>query len=139
MGSDLLKRVGQRVRKLRTLAGLTQADLAESANLSPEFVSRVERGVKAPSLVILDRVARALGVTLAELLTFGPPEADRKQAALAGLVSFLAPLNVSEIRLMHDVGKVILKHRQSEHPVHPSWTDSGRRIGSSRKKGKNPG
>ena len=111
MGPDLLKQVGQRVRELRTLAGLTQADLAERASLSPEFVSRVERGLKSPSLPTLDRVAGAMGVSVGELLTFGPPNTDKKQAALAGLLSFLAPHDESEIGLVHEVGKVILRHR----------------------------
>ena len=114
MGPDLLKQVGQRVRDLRTQAGLTQADLAERSNLSPEFVSRVERGLKAPSLSTLERVAGSLGVSLGELLTFSPQREDSKQAALAGLFSFLAPHDESEIRLVHEVGKVILKQRKNK-------------------------
>ena len=112
MGPDLLKQVGQRVRDLRTQAGLTQADLAERANLSPEFVSRVERGLKSPSLLTLERVAGSMGVSVGELLTFAPPREGKKEAALAGLFSFVAPLEESEIQIIHEVGKVIVKHRK---------------------------
>ena len=60
--------LGARVRTLRTHAGLQLADLAERAGMSLTFLSEMERGRKLPSLLTLDTVAAALGMTAAELL-----------------------------------------------------------------------
>jgi len=52
----------------RKKAGLTQERLAEKADLSTVFISRIERGVESPSLDNLVKIARALGVKLGDLV-----------------------------------------------------------------------
>lgn len=46
---------------------MTQAALAELAGTSEEWIRKLERGVRAPSLATLDGVSRALGVTIGSL------------------------------------------------------------------------
>lgn len=58
----LAERVGQHLRRLRAARGLSQARLAEHAGLTPELVSRIERGAKEPRLSTLERLAVALDV-----------------------------------------------------------------------------
>ena len=53
---------------------MTQRELAESARLSPEFVSRIERGVTSPSLDTLVRICRALECTPNDLLMAEPTD-----------------------------------------------------------------
>ena len=59
-----LKTVGGRIRACRLETGMSQERLAELSDLSPPYVSHVERGAKGPSLGALIRLSAALGVTI---------------------------------------------------------------------------
>jgi transcriptional regulator with XRE-family HTH domain len=57
------------LRKLREERGLSQAQLAAKANVTDAYVAQLETGKKTnPSLDVLKRLARALGVPVTELL-----------------------------------------------------------------------
>lgn len=58
---------GDRIRKAREYADLTQEELAEKAQLGRSTIQRIEVGVGI-KYVHLIRIARALGVPLAELV-----------------------------------------------------------------------
>jgi len=60
---------GRRLRELRKERGLTQEELAESADLSGNYISDLELGLKVPSLTILVRLSQALEVATPELLS----------------------------------------------------------------------
>jgi transcriptional regulator with XRE-family HTH domain len=62
-----LSAFGLNVLRRREAKGLTQEKLAENAELDRTFVSGVERGVRNPGLLTITRLAKALGVTTAEL------------------------------------------------------------------------
>jgi transcriptional regulator with XRE-family HTH domain len=62
------KKLGETVRHYRRQAGLSQEKLAEKAELSTVFISHVERGVENISVDALARIAKALGVSLRDLL-----------------------------------------------------------------------
>ncbi len=63
--------VGPRLRELRQQRGVTVRALAKASDLSPGFLSQVERGLSSIALTTLRRVADALGVSMTEL--FGGP------------------------------------------------------------------
>ena len=63
--------LGQRVATLRRAKGLSQDVLGEKSHYSTEFISLVERGVNAPSVEGLYRIASALGVQVRDLFDFG--------------------------------------------------------------------
>jgi transcriptional regulator with XRE-family HTH domain len=81
MGVD--SRIGLRVRAFRQAKGLTQAEVAERADRSVDAISSFERGKYIPSLDTAMAVARALGLTISELVG---EELDRspKRARLMG-------------------------------------------------------
>lgn len=54
---------------------MTLQELADASSVSVSMLSAVERGDKAPTVVVLDRIARGLGVRLPVLVT--EPDADR--------------------------------------------------------------
>ncbi|OGL26568.1 MAG: hypothetical protein A3G44_15680 [Candidatus Rokubacteria bacterium RIFCSPLOWO2_12_FULL_73_47] len=61
--------LGATIRRLRRTRGLSQEELARAARVTREYVTMIERGARRnPSLAILGRVARALGVPVGELL-----------------------------------------------------------------------
>ena len=62
------KLVGWNVRRLRVAEALTIEALAEKAGVDGSFLSRLERGEVNVGVVILDRLRRALGVKLTELV-----------------------------------------------------------------------
>jgi transcriptional regulator with XRE-family HTH domain len=64
---DLLA-LGRRLQELRRLRGLSLQRLADAADVSVSMLSSVERGRKAPTVVVLGRIADGLGVSLAELV-----------------------------------------------------------------------
>lgn len=64
--------LGQRIRELRTERGLTLTDLADAASVSVSMLSSVERGQKAATVVVLDRIAQGLGIPVSALVT--PPD-----------------------------------------------------------------
>src|SRR3954462_12688275 len=67
--SELGKRIGQRIRELRTQRPerWTQEDLAERAKISVSFLSMIERGERIAHVQTLAALSEALGVTLSEL------------------------------------------------------------------------
>lgn len=56
------------MRDCREQAGLSQETLAEKADLHPVYISQVERGKKAVSVEALWKIARALRVSIADLV-----------------------------------------------------------------------
>lgn len=59
---------GVGLRRVRHERGLSQEALAEATGLSTNFVGEMERGLKAPGLGVIVRLARALDVSVHELL-----------------------------------------------------------------------
>lgn len=65
--------LGARIKKFRGEAKLNQAKLADTAGLSPAYISELEGGTATrPSGQVLLQLAKALGVTIADLLDQAP-------------------------------------------------------------------
>jgi len=61
--------LGQRIKMRRQALKLTQQELAEALGLTPQHISAIEKGKRAPSLPSLAKLAEELGVTIDYLLT----------------------------------------------------------------------
>ena len=66
----LLEKLGRRIADLRRANELTQVQLARKMDRSVAFISLVERGVNAPTVAGLERLARLFKVDVRELFTF---------------------------------------------------------------------
>ncbi len=64
----LLQRIGVRLRKARTARGLSQEALAAAAGLDRSYVSGLERGEFNVSVLVLAKLAGAVGVRMTRLL-----------------------------------------------------------------------
>jgi transcriptional regulator with XRE-family HTH domain len=64
------------LKRLRADRGLSQEDLADRADIDRTYISSLERSVYAAGIDVVDRLAKALGVTVADLLA--PPEDSAK-------------------------------------------------------------
>ena len=65
---DVRKRVGLNLRKFRLERGLSQEALAFECGLHRTYVSGVERGVRNPTVLVLEQIAMALKVPSSRLL-----------------------------------------------------------------------
>ena len=65
---DVLFRFGERLRETRHRKGISQETLAELAGLHRTYVSGVERGERNISLANIERLARALGIPMSDLM-----------------------------------------------------------------------
>jgi len=65
---DVRRRVGWNVRKFRVERRLSQEQLAFEAGLHRTYVSGVERGVRNPTVTVLEQIATALRVPAGRLL-----------------------------------------------------------------------
>jgi XRE family transcriptional regulator, regulator of sulfur utilization len=63
-----LAELGRRVREERLRRGVSLEGLSERAGVSRSMLSAVERGAKAPTVLVLDRIATGLDTSLARLL-----------------------------------------------------------------------
>jgi len=75
--AEIVVRFGERLREVRLQRGMTQVELAEKAAVSVNYVGRLEKGTTTPGIDLVDRLAAALGATVAELLpAASPPDAS---------------------------------------------------------------
>ena len=65
---DVCRRVGRNVKKFRQESGLSQEGLAFECGLHRTYISGVERGVRNPTVLVLEQIAKALKVPAARLL-----------------------------------------------------------------------
>jgi len=64
----ILKQFGLRVRQKRESLGLSQEKFAELADLHRTYISGIERGVRNPTLTVVQKLAKALKVKPGNLL-----------------------------------------------------------------------
>lgn len=74
---DILARFGRAVRRRRMELGLSQETLAERADLHRTYVADIERGVRNVSLKNIEKLARALDVSIADLFGITGKEHQR--------------------------------------------------------------
>ena len=65
---DIRKRVGANLKRLRGEMGLSQEAFADEADLHRTYISGLERGVRNPTVTVLEKIARALKVKPGRLL-----------------------------------------------------------------------
>lgn len=73
--------VGERIRALRQKMNLTQTQLARFLCVSPQAVSKWERGVALPDLAYADLLAAALDCSLDALFLGTPPKSKNSGKA----------------------------------------------------------
>ena len=66
-GEELTRRFGELPRQIRLQRGLSQERLGELSGLHRNYIGAVERAERPPSIVAAERIAKALGTTLAAM------------------------------------------------------------------------
>jgi transcriptional regulator with XRE-family HTH domain len=65
---DVRRRLGLNLKRLREEQGFSQESFADHCGLHRTYISGIERGVRNPTVIILDKIARALKVPAGQLL-----------------------------------------------------------------------
>jgi transcriptional regulator with XRE-family HTH domain len=68
--ATLREKFGRRLRQIRAQRRMTQEQFAETLDMSVDFLSLIERGRNAPSFETLDKIAKRLKMTVADLFAF---------------------------------------------------------------------
>lgn len=98
---ELLKSLGKRIKRLRAQRGKTQAQLADFAEITPQYLSEIEQGKSNPSISILASLARELNVPLAELIESPLPAS--KEEITRKIHDELKSLSVNQLLFVHKV------------------------------------
>src|SRR6185312_9114429 len=98
-----LDRLGARVRNLRHQRGMTRKALAQHAEVSERYLAQLETGEGNCSIVLLRRIAQALGVEVPQLVSEHPdPPLDA--ILFSQLIERLPPSTLKEAR------ELVLRH-----------------------------
>ena len=65
---DIRVRLGLNVRRLRDERGWSQEDYADRAGIHRTYVSDIERGKRNPTITIVEKLAKPLGVSASALI-----------------------------------------------------------------------
>lgn len=65
---DIRVQLGENLRRLRTEKGLSQEQFAFEAKLHRTYISDIERGARNPTVLVLQKLAEALGVHATRLI-----------------------------------------------------------------------
>lgn len=108
------------IRALRQRAGLSQRQLALRMEVPRTYVSKIENEKATPTLSSLERLARALEVTLPDLLTGGQPSREEQlreftaDPFLAELLPFCEKLNGMQLSsILNQVRDITMRPRRT--------------------------
>lgn len=77
-----MENIGDKIRNLRKLRGLTQIELAEKVGRNPHTIKDYEKGRATPSIKALSLLADALGVSESQLVNGELPDIETKNKGL---------------------------------------------------------
>ncbi len=99
-GSDeaFLRGLGGRLRLIRAQRGMSRRVLAKHSGVSERYIAQFEAGAGNMSLLLLRRLARALGVPTEELVVIGRPDRPPDAILLERFLTRLTPPQVGEAR-----------------------------------------
>lgn len=76
---SIKSRFGEAVRRIRTKRGLSQEQLADLCGLDRSYIGGVERGERNPSVVVINRIAGGLEISMSDLFREIPSDEIEKQ------------------------------------------------------------
>jgi len=96
------KGLGKRLQLMRRKAGLTQQQLCLAANLSFSTLTKIERGaIKRPSIFTIESIAKALGISIDELMGIKISSKTKKQKTRSGVEFVFFDVNGCLLRFYH--------------------------------------
>jgi XRE family transcriptional regulator, aerobic/anaerobic benzoate catabolism transcriptional regulator len=94
--NDFLEQLGQRVRTMRALRGMSRKVLAKVSGISERYIAQLESGKGNVSIVLLRRVSNAMGAHLEDLIPSAEAAAD--WAVLRDLLRKATPQQIAQAK-----------------------------------------
>lgn len=108
--SSFLEQLGQRVRTMRALRGMSRKVLAKVSGISERYIAQLEAGRGNVSIVLLRRVSNAMGAHLEDLIPASDPAPDWQ--VIRDLLRKATPAQIARAKDML-AGSEAVAHRQS--------------------------
>ena len=93
-----LNQLGKKIRRKREILKWTQEQLAAKARISPQYLSRIERGTQQPSLFTLKKIAKAFESEL--IIDIPLKQKTKQQQVIDELMSILKEKSASDIQVL---------------------------------------
>ena len=106
------KEIGQRIRNLRRLRGLSQEELSEAVDISVTHMSHIETGSTKLSLPVCAKIARALQASMDEIIFISTT--DDKADTIESISGLLQSSSSKDARIILDTIRTLkdgLAHR----------------------------
>src|SRR3569832_2482178 len=94
--TSFLEQLGQRVRTMRALRGMSRKVLAKVSGISERYIAQLESGKGNVSIVLLRRVSNAMGAHLEDLIPHQEPSLD--WAVIRELLRKASPSQISQAK-----------------------------------------
>ncbi|MGJ4927311.1 helix-turn-helix transcriptional regulator [Bradyrhizobium sp. HKCCYLS2038] len=94
--TDFLDQLGQRVRRMRGLAGMSRKVLAEVSGISERYIAQLESGKGNVSIVLLRRIANAINAPLDDIIPGGEPSPD--WPVIRDLLKKASPSQIAQVK-----------------------------------------
>ena len=121
---------GARLAALRQAVGLTQADLADRVGENQQTIARWEVAARPPPSPALPKLAKALGVSVEEILNLKSenPEARKRAPAgrLADLVDIVSAMPRRQQDRFFEFAALFIGHNKNENAVEISSSNHRR-------------
>jgi DNA-binding XRE family transcriptional regulator/desulfoferrodoxin (superoxide reductase-like protein) len=112
---------GAMIKKLREQKKMTQSELASALNVSDKAVSKWETGKGYPDITLLEPIAEAFKISLAELLSGNPVKNANVSANMMRSRFYVCPVCGNVI---HGMGEAVIHcHGQQLLPAEAEQTD----------------
>ena len=108
---DMKMIFGERIRKRRNQAGLTQEQLAEKAGMHPTYIGQLERGEKNATLESAAKIAIGLGITMSGLFEHLDAGEDRTHSIASECYALVDSLDAAEQGRMLGIIKQIIDYK----------------------------
>ena len=107
--TGFLEQLGQRVRTMRALRGMSRKVLAKVSGISERYIAQLESGKGNVSIVLLRRVSNAMGAHLEDLIPSTEPAPD--WAVIRDLLRKATPAQIAQAKDLL-AGGAVASHRQ---------------------------
>ncbi|MGF7048395.1 transcriptional regulator with XRE-family HTH domain [Paenibacillus sp. DS2015] len=102
--SEILKLVGERIKDIRKLRGLSQEALAEKAGFNQSYIGFIERAERNISMMNLEKIAGALDVGVYELFTYlKEQEGLIEESPVKDILSLLRERDLKDLEMARNV------------------------------------
>jgi transcriptional regulator with XRE-family HTH domain len=65
---DISSKVRTNIKRIRLEKGVSQGELARKLSVHPTYISQIERGIRNPTLTIIEKIAKALNTPIHKLI-----------------------------------------------------------------------